>query len=239
MPLELVISDLDGTILETEDYHRRAYNVIFEELGLQQRWSKQDYSERLHTMGGGKFREVYGWLNRPEEDYEATKGELYARKTEHYVRLIVEDLKKGALPLRPGVRRLLEEVLAAGIPLAIGSACVKWAALEVLRAALGEAMVAALAAVCAGDDVSRKKPSPDIYFLAAEACGAAPENCLVLEDTAHGMEAALAAGMTCVVTPSELALHQDYSAAHLRAVSLEDPQRIDLAILRRLMDEGA
>lgn len=239
MPLELVISDLDGTILETEDYHRRAYNVIFEELGLEQRWSKQDYSDRLHTMGGGKFREVFGWLGRPEEEYEETKNELYARKTEHYVRLIVADLEARKLPLRPGMRQLLEEVVGAGIPLAIGSACVKWAALDVLQAALGESMVSALAAVCAGDDVSHKKPSPDIYFLAAKECGVNPENCLVLEDTAHGMEAALAAGMTCVVTPSELALEQDYSAAHLQAVSLEDPRRIDLAILRQLVEEGA
>ena len=65
MPLELVVSDLDGTILETEDYHRRAYNVLFGELGLVQRWSKEDYSKRLATMGGEKFREVFRWLDRP------------------------------------------------------------------------------------------------------------------------------------------------------------------------------
>ena len=87
MALELVISDLDGTILETEDYHRRAYNVLFEELGLARRWSREDYSARLATMGGGKFREIIGWLDQSEEDQEEVSRKLYARKTELYVDL--------------------------------------------------------------------------------------------------------------------------------------------------------
>ena len=57
--MELVISDLDGTIVETEDYHRLAYNSLFEELGLSVVWQKQDYIERLQTMGGNKFREIF------------------------------------------------------------------------------------------------------------------------------------------------------------------------------------
>ena len=220
MPLELVISDLDGTIVETEDYHRRAYNVIFEELGLTQRWSKEDYGERLATMGGEKFREVFEWLDRPRESFEATKKELYARKTEIYVELIVADLRSGGLDLRPGVRSLFEELLDGGIRLAIGSACVRWAAIEVLYAALGVELVESLAAVCAGDDVKGKKPDPAIYLLACGQCGVEPPNCLVIEDTRHGLHAALNAGMTCVVTPSELALGDDFEGAHLLVESL-------------------
>ena len=72
-----------------------------------------------------------------------------------------------------------------------------------------------LATVCAGDDVSRKKPDPAVYLLAAERCGVPPENCLVLEDTGHGLRAALGAGMACVATPSELALDDDFTGAHL------------------------
>ena len=111
MALELVISDLDGTILETEDYHRRAYNVLFEELGLTRRWSREDYSARLATMGGGKFREIIGWLDQSEEDQEEVSRKLYARKTDLYVDLIVNDLRSGDLSPRPGVERLFEEIL--------------------------------------------------------------------------------------------------------------------------------
>ena len=69
MPLRLIISDLDGTIVETEDYHRRAYNVLFKEIGLQVSWSKQDYIDRLKVMGGEKLREVFAWLKPPQEEY--------------------------------------------------------------------------------------------------------------------------------------------------------------------------
>ena len=58
MPIDLVISDLDGTILETEDYHRRAYNALFREMNLAREWSEEDYKERLATMGGAKFDEI-------------------------------------------------------------------------------------------------------------------------------------------------------------------------------------
>lgn len=235
MSLKLLISDLDGTILETEDYHRRAYNALFEELGLARRWSKEDYSDRLKTMGGEKFKEIFEWLDRPAEEYEATKTELYARKTELYVSLIVADLAGGRLSLRPGVERLFAEIGEHGIPLAIGSACVKWAALEVLEAALGKEFVSSLAAVCAGDDVERQKPQPDIYLLVAERCGVRPEECVVLEDTAHGMQAALAAGMSCVVAPSELARGNDFAGAQLVVESLEVPECIGLEELRALM----
>ncbi len=235
MPLELVISDLDGTILETEDYHRRAYNALFEEMDLAQRWTKADYSDRLAQVGGEKFREVFAWLDRPQDQYAETKERLYARKTELYAALIVADLVAGMLPLRPGVSRLFGELAEAEIPIAIASSCVKSAAIDVIRAGLGEGFLESVAALCAGDDVSRKKPDPDIYLLAARECGVAPENCLVLEDTAHGLQAALGAGMTCVVTPSELARGDDFTGAHLRAESLESQTRIDLGALRELM----
>ena len=238
MPLELVISDLDGTIVETEDYHRRAYNALFEELGITQRWSKSDYSERLQTLGGEKFREIFSWLGRPRDEFEETKRELYDRKTALYVSLIGADLRCGALSLRPGVSRLFGELRAEGIPLAIGSACVKWAALEVIREALGEAFLRSLAAISAGDDARRKKPHPDIYLHAARACGVTPEHCLVLEDTGHGVEAARAAGMTCVATPSELARRDDFSAAHLLRESLDSPEPITVRTLRELVPSG-
>ena len=59
MTFSLLISDLDGTILETEDYHRRAYNLLFEKLDLAVVWTKQDYINRLAVMGGEKIREVF------------------------------------------------------------------------------------------------------------------------------------------------------------------------------------
>ena len=79
MSLKLIISDLDGTILETEDYHRRAYNELFQEIGLAVTWSRQDYMDRLKIMGGGKLKEVFSWVDRPENEYGSFKEEMYQR----------------------------------------------------------------------------------------------------------------------------------------------------------------
>lgn len=235
MPLRAVISDLDGTILETEDYHRRAYNALFEELGLSQHWTKEDYGDRLAKVGGEKFREIFRWLDRPQEEFVETKTRLYARKTELYVELIAADLDNGHLGLRPGVRRLFSELAVENISLAVASTCVKWAAIEVIRVALGESFLASLETICAGDDVDRMKPHPDVYLLAARKCRVAPEHCVVLEDTTHGVEAARRAGMACLATPSELARQDDFSHADLVAIDLETPEPVGTAMLRSLV----
>ena len=131
MNLKLFISDLDGTILETEDYHRLAYNALFNELGLKQTWSKQDYVARLQTMGGNKFREIFEWMKLPEDEYRETRVQLYQRKTELYVELITRDLGNGTLGLRPGIVRFFTEVMEAGFqllsqPLVLAGRQKKW-----------------------------------------------------------------------------------------------------------------
>ncbi len=233
--MKLFISDLDGTILETEDYHRLAYNALFQELGLSRSWSKQDYVSRLQTMGGNKFREVFSWLNLPEKDYEKTKDELYQQKTKLYVEIITGDLKKGTLSLRPGIVRLFTEIQKAKIPIGIATACVGWAAESVIKAALGELFLKSLACLCGGETVERQKPHPDIYELVAKKVGVNPSSCVVLEDTAHGLRAAKSAGMKCVVTPSEFALGHDFSEADLIAESLDAKTGIGLDRLLQLL----
>jgi beta-phosphoglucomutase-like phosphatase (HAD superfamily) len=234
MKIELFISDLDGTIVETEDYHRQAYNVLFKELGIQKSWNKHDYMQRLQTLGGNKFHEIFKWMDLPQEEYEETKSKLYQRKTELYAQLITEDLVSGVLCLRPGIKRLFSELADAEIPLAIATACVGWAAKEVLIAALGDLFVQSLACLSGGESTKKHKPSPDIYLLTAEKCGVDPGACVVLEDTSHGMNAAKDAGMRCLVTPSEFSVNHDFSRADLVLQDLETPQALRYSDLRTL-----
>ena len=236
--MKLLISDLDGTIVETEDYHRLAYNALFKELGLSQIWSKQDYMDRLQTMGGNKFREVFSWLELPEEEYEETKTKLYHQKTKLYAELITADLKSGQLSLRPGIRRLFTEVQDAGIPIAIATACVGWAAEQVIETGLGKEFLESLAVLCGGESTERKKPHPDIYLLVAEKTGIDPSACVVLEDTRHGMLAAKFAGMSCLVTPSEFAQDHDLTEADRVSPDLETPLPIKLKDLQSLLSLG-
>ena len=237
--MKLLISDLDGTILETEDYHRLAYNALFKELGLSQNWSKQDYMDRLQTMGGNKFREVFSWLELPEEEYEETKTKLYHQKTKLYAELITADLKSGQLSLRPGIRRLFTEVQDAGIPIAIATACVGWAAEQVIVAGLGKEFLESLVVLCGGESTERKKPHPDIYLLVAEKTGIDPSACVVLEDTRHGMLAAKSAGMSCLVTPSEFAQDHDFTEADQISSDLETPVPVKLKDLQSLLSQGS
>lgn len=235
MPLKLVISDLDGTILETEDYHRKAYNALFEELQLSKAWAREDYVARLQTMGGDKFKEIFGWLKLPVETFEKTKKELYHRKTQLYVDLIERDLASGNLRMRPGVERLFGELLEKAVPLAIGTACVGWAAERVIRAALGSDFFDRLICFCGGESTPRKKPHPDIYLLVARSVSIDPSDCLVLEDTKHGVEAAKKAGMTCIATPSEFALEHDFSSADLNVPNLDHPPAVNLKRLTGML----
>jgi beta-phosphoglucomutase-like phosphatase (HAD superfamily) len=200
--MKLLISDLDGTIVETEDYHRLAYNALFKELGLSQNWSKQDYMDRLQTMGGNKFREVFSWL-------------------------------------RPGIRRLFAEVQDAGVPIAIATACVGWAAEQVIEAGLGKEFLESLAVLCGGESTERKKPHPDIYLLVAEKTGIDPSDCVVLEDTRHGLLAAKSAGMNCLVTPSEFAQDHDLTEADRVSPDLETPGSVVLKDLQSLLSQGS
>jgi HAD superfamily hydrolase (TIGR01509 family) len=228
MALKLIISDLDGTLVETEDYHRRAYNLLFQELGLDVFWSRQDYIDRLTVMGGGKLREVFSWLGKPEKQFAQFKREMYDKKTQLYLQLITSDLDHGTLCLRPGVARLFAEIEKAGVPLAIGTACEKEAAFKVLDTALGATFTANLATLCGGDDTPYKKPNPAIYLMVAEQCGVDPMDCVVLEDTRHGMQAALSAGMMCVVTPSEYAMNHDFREATMLLKDFETPTQFNL-----------
>ena len=109
------------------------------------------------------------------------------------------------------------------MPIAIATACVGWAAEKVIEAALGRGFLESLIVLCGGESTENKKPHPDIYLLVAKKSGVDPQDCVVLEDTAHGMTAAKEAGMFCVVTPSEFALDHDFSRADIIAEDLDNP----------------
>jgi len=164
----------------------------------------EEYGELLKT-GGGKERMTRYFLQTPDAEPFASRGEqerrefvadLHALKT----RLFVEMVESGALPLRPGVARLVREARAAGVKLAVCSTSNEAAVSGIVRQLGPE--VAAEMRVFAGDVVPKKKPDPAIYLLAARELGVRPENCVVIEDSEIGARAGVAAGMRVIVTTS-------------------------------------
>ncbi len=227
--MQALILDCDGVIAETErDGHRVAFNQAFRARGLDIEWSVEHYGELLRTAGGkermARFFEGHGW---PVDS--ADRGELIDELHRSKTDLFLEIIDSGLLEPRPGVPRLVDEAIAAGLRLAVCSTSSTRAVQSVINAVLGAERSAHLP-VFAGDAVPAKKPDPGIYSLAAERLGVVPAQCVVVEDTQIGLQAALAAGMRCIVTPGFYTQGEDCTGADLVVEELgDDPVRVTLA----------
>ncbi len=210
--LKCILWDVDGTLADTErDGHRVAFNMAFEEAGLERRWDVPTYGELL-AVTGGKERIRFDHERRelevpPTEDI----AELHASKTRHYQDLIAA----GRIPLRPGVRRLLEEAYEAGITLGVSTTTTPAALDALIEHSLGAEWFNRFAVLAAGDIVPAKKPAPDIYTYAMDQLGVSSHETLAMEDSGNGWKSAAAAGLKCVVTINDYTRDHDFSGADL------------------------
>lgn len=199
MALEALIFDVDGTLAETEELHRLAFNDAFAAAGLGWAWDEPLYGRLLEVTGGKErmrhYIDAHGGL--PALDAAAIAA-LHRDKTARYTALVAG----GGVAFRPGVLRLMDEADDAGLRIAIATTTSPANVEALLLAALGPDGPARFAAVAAGDVVRAKKPAPDIYHLALEQLGLPAHACLALEDTPNGLRAALGAGIPTVVTAS-------------------------------------
>ncbi|MCE2749296.1 MAG: HAD-IA family hydrolase [Rhodobacter sp.] len=233
MPHEMqaLIFDCDGVLVDTErDGHRAAFNAAFRAEGLATDWPEDRYGDLL-TTGGGKERmrrhyDETGWPVA-EPDRDALILRLHLAKTDLFMHLI----EQGALPLRPGVARMVDAALAAGLKVAVCSTSNERAVATVVRVMLGKDRAARIT-IFAGDAVARKKPDPAIYTLAATTLGLTPAACVVIEDSNIGLSAARAAGMRCIVTRSTYTHDEDFTGADRIVDDLD--QGIDLDVCRAL-----
>lgn len=215
---EALLFDCDGVLVDTErDGHRVSFNKAFQEKGLDTVWDVELYGELLE-IGGGKERMTAYFSRKPDEkpfadlptdeEKKAFVAEMHKLKT----KLFMDVIETGQLPLRPGVKRLVEEALANDVKVAVCSTSNENAVSAVVRVMLGEE-IAKVMRVFAGDVVPKKKPDPAIYKLAAEELGVDPARCVVIEDSRIGMLAAKAAGMRCIVTKSSYTQEENFDIA--------------------------
>ena len=223
--MKALIFDCDGVIVDTEkDGHRVAFNRAFSAKGLDAEWSVELYGELLKIAGGKERMKHYfarhGWPEDAGDTDEFIK-EMHKLKTD----LFMEIIASGELPLRPGVKRLVDEAIADGMTMAICTTSNERAVNMVAEKMLGPDRKAKFAEILAGDVVSKKKPDPEIYDLAAQRLGVGPAECVVIEDSRNGLLAAKAAGMICVVTTSSYTIGEDFSEADAVFSQLgDDPQ---------------
>ena len=220
--LRALIFDVDGTLADTErDGHRPAFNAAFREAGLDWHWDEALYGDLLAVTGGKERIAHYVGRHRPAfaqlPDFGEHVAALHQAKTRHYSRLAAS----GAVPLRPGVARLLDEARAAGLRLAIATTTTPQNIAALLAPALGPQAMAWFDVIGAGDVVPAKKPAPDIYLWVLERLGLPAAACLAFEDSANGLQAALGAGLTTIVTPCDYTRGQDFAGADAVLDSLE------------------
>ena len=219
--MKAIFFDCDGVLVDTErDGHRVAFNQAFAAKGLDVVWDVTLYGELLQIAGGKErmahYFERHGWPPGVT-DRSGLIQELHHLKTDLFMRIV----ESGQLPLRSGVKRLVDEAIAAGVQLAVCSTSNERAVTAIVETLLGPQRRAHFA-IFAGDIVPRKKPAPDIYNLARERLALKAEECLVVEDSRNGLLAAKQAGMHCLITKSSYTSQEDFAEADLLVEELGD-----------------
>ena len=201
-----VIFDLDGVLVDTARFHFQAWQRLAESLGFS--FSLKD-NERLKGVSRRASLEILlslGEVRLSEDEIQ----EAMEKKNRWYVELIDQMTPEGILP---GALDLLLELKEAGIKTALGSASKN--APHILERT---GLAAYLDAVVDGNRTSRAKPDPEVFLLAAKDLNLSPLNCVVFEDAAAGIEAAINAGMRTVGVGNPAQL----KAANLVIPSLEE-----------------
>jgi beta-phosphoglucomutase len=181
-----IILDLDGVICDTAHFHFLAWHRLAAEYGYE--LTQADNEQLKGVSRADSLTFILGLANKTLSTEQF--NEDLRRKNEWYLDL-VKDM--GPLDVLPGVPSFFAEVAARKIPLALGSAS-KNANMVLTRVGL----IQAFDAIVDASQVSQGKPHPETFIKAAELLGIAPENCLVFEDSAAGVQAAISGGMKAV-----------------------------------------
>ena len=213
MDIKAIIFDVDGTLADTEDGHRKSFNRAFAEYGLDWNWDVALYDKLLKVTGGKERIRYYAdsfltGFEKPD-DFDEFVKRLHQAKTAHYTAM----LREGNIPLRPGIKRLIHDAHAAGVKLAIATTTSPENVSALLEVGLGRDWERYFAANGCGDIVPRKKPAPDIYLWVLDKLKLAPGQCIALEDSNNGLQSALAAGIRTYVTTNPYTHWHDFDGA--------------------------
>ncbi len=222
--LQALIFDVDGTLSNTEaDGHRVAFNLAFKEHGINWHWDVETYGKLLAVTGGKERMKFYAddFLRQEDlpENLESLIPELHKTKTRHYTEL----LSTGAIPLRTGVKRLLDEARESGLRLAIATTTTPENVTALLTHTLGEEAIAWFDVIAAGDIVPAKKPAADIYEYALKELGLSTQQCIAFEDSHNGILSSLGAGLKTIITTNDYTLDHNFDGASIVLNHMGEP----------------
>jgi beta-phosphoglucomutase-like phosphatase (HAD superfamily) len=213
--LQALIFDVDGTLADTERAHLAAFNHAFKEMGMDWTWDLALYTDLLN-ISGGKERIRHYWA-RVNPDVKAVCAlaldEHIARIHELKTAAYEHAVNSGAVSLRPGVLRLMDEALGAGLQLAIATTTSPVNIAALLRHAIGSDWRLNFTAIGDASTAPIKKPHPQVYLQMLDALQLKCNQCLAFEDSSNGLRAATAAALATIVTPNSFTAHHDFTGA--------------------------
>lgn len=230
--LKAIIFDCDGVLVDTErDGHRVGFNRAFQQFGIDAEWDVPLYGKLLQVAGGKErmraYFDEYGWPAGAESDEAkaALIKDLHKAKTEITAGLVGE----GALQLRPGVSRIVDEALASHVILGVCTTS-NPRFIDAVLDLFGPERKAKFGFVHAGDVVAKKKPDPEIYELAKMSLKLPVHECIVIEDSRNGLLAAKGAGLPTLITTSTYTVDEDFSEADRVVPELGDAPDINITL---------
>lgn len=239
MSLKAVIFDVDGTLVNTEkDGHLVAFNLAFTDKCLDWHWSDELYQELLAITGGKERIKHYISEYQPNfktADLDEFITQLHGIKTDFFVELVAN----GKTPLRPGIKRLIDEIIATeGLEIAIATTTSMKNVEALITHLLGANYLDKFASIGAGDIVENKKPAPDIYHYVLEELNLKPSECIAIEDSENGIQSSLGADIATLITTNEYTEMQNFTGAKAIVTSLDnlnDQQKVTVDSLKQLI----
>jgi len=230
--LNALIFDVDGTLADTESVHLLAFNQAFKEMGMDWVWTLEMYLDLLN-ISGGKERILHYW-KQVNPDIKAIGsqalqdriGRIHELKTAAYESAV----NSGAVSLRPGVLKLMDDALKAGLQLAIATTTSPVNIAALMSHAVGADWRMNFSAIGDASTAPIKKPHPQVYLQMIDALALPAGQCLAFEDSNNGLRAATAAGLATIITPNPFTAHHDFTGA-LKVVP--DLSQVTLPLLRQ------
>lgn len=216
-----IIFDVDGVLIDSYQAHFDAWNIIGQERGFS--IDEETFSRSFGRTSREAIVDVFGMKDLSAEaikDLDEVKEAKY------------RDLLAGTFPELPGAGKFIDALYTAGFRIGVGSSGPPPNVdLVVDKLARRDK----ISGIVTGRDVTRGKPDPQVFLLAAERMGIAPARCCVVEDAPAGIQAAHRAGMKCIAVTSTGRTAEEQHEAELIVPSLE---KLTPARVQQLIDES-
>ena len=210
--IEALIFDVDGTLADTEETHRLAFNRAFENFELKWCWSKSDYRDLL-KISGGKERIKYYSHNQKEGKVLSS---TFINEIHNYKNVIYQStLAEKKIDLRLGISNLITDLHRNKVKVGIATSSSFNNINRLLTTCIGRSWQDAFNEIETSDSTPAKKPDPSVYKNIISRLNVNPKYSIAIEDTPNGLQSANCAGLKTVVTVHEMTRNLDFPNAAL------------------------